>query len=445
VIRRFGAFDVISRLDGILPRWVGELAVGVLCLAVVIIARLAVDALAPGVAPFGLMYPAALVATLVAGARAGVGVAATGGLLSWFAVVPPARSFVVESPADAIGLVIYAVSVVLVIALAQAFRQSSAELLESDTRFRLVAENAPVNLWMGDEKGACLYLNKAQREFWGVGDDFSAFNWSDSLLEEDAPQLYSAFNEAMAAQKPFNVEARYRRADGEARVLWTRAHPRFSAEGKFVGMIGVNVDMTETRQAEARQRLLLDELNHRVKNTLASVQSLAHQTLKKRAPAEALNAFEMRLGALAAAHDILTRESWQSALLADVVAQAVRPYDGSGRPRFVIEGPPTRIGPAAALGLSMALHELATNAAKYGALSNETGWVEITWTAPDAASTELSWREKGGPAVSAPKRKGFGTRLLQQGLSGDLGDSAGVVYEPDGVTCSLRVPVSAAA
>jgi len=132
-----------------------------------------------------------------------------------------------------------------------ASREAEAALRESEARFRLISDRAPVNLWMGDETGACVYLNTAQREFWGLGEDYlQTFTWAQTLHEEDAPGLFERFGAAMEARQAFEVEARYRRADGEWRILHTRAQPRFGADNQFLGMIGVNVDVTEARQAE---------------------------------------------------------------------------------------------------------------------------------------------------------------------------------------------------
>jgi PAS domain S-box-containing protein len=133
-------------------------------------------------------------------------------------------------------------------------REAEAILQESEKRFRLIAESAPVNLWMGDAEGACLYLNRAQREFWGVPEDLSDFSWAAQLHPDDAPELFRVFGEAMAAQRPFDVEARYRRHDGAWRTLHTQAKPRFGPDGEFLGMIGVNVDVTDARVSEAALR-----------------------------------------------------------------------------------------------------------------------------------------------------------------------------------------------
>ncbi len=315
-------------------------------------------------------------------------------------------------------------------------RMAEAALRESEARFRLLAESAPVMLWMGDESGACLYLNRLLRDFWGVPEDLAGFTWAQTLLPDDAPDLFETFGAAMALQQAFEAEARYRRADGEIRTLFTRAEPRHDAEGRFIGMIGVNVDVTEARRAEQHQQLLINELNHRVKNTLASVQSIAHQTLRAGTPTrEARDLLTARLLALSAAHDVLTRESWEGADLIEVVAAALRPYDAA---RHATHGPAHRIGPRAALAISMALHELATNALKYGALSGPSGQVHIGWTATPDGGLTLTWREEGGPPVTAPTHSGFGSRLLRQGLNAELGGAAHLSFEPGGLVCVIQ-------
>jgi PAS domain S-box-containing protein len=324
-------------------------------------------------------------------------------------------------------------------------RAAEAALRESEERFRLVAENAPVNLWMGDANGACVYLNRAQREFWGVSEDLSNFDWRDTLAPEDREAVLEALTEAALNHTPLEVEGRYWRADGAVRTLRTRAEPRRDTEGRFVGMIGVNVDVTTERQAALDQRLLINELNHRVKNTLATVQSIARQTLRGSSPSKpASELLASRLMALSAAHNVLTRENWQGADLHEVVAQAVAPYDVGGPSRVVREGPPVRIAARTALALSMALHELATNAAKYGSLSVDRGLVRVNWTmgdADDPGRVHLEWREVDGPAVAPPKTRGFGSRLLQQGLAIDLGGSAELIYAPSGLVCRIHAPI----
>ena len=198
------------------------------------------------------------------------------------------------------------------------------------------------------------------------------------------------------------------------------------------------------KTAERRQRLLVDELNHRVKNTLATVQSFAVQTLRS-APtvAEGRKAFEARLIALSKTHDVLTRQHWEGADVREVIGEVIAAYRGqSGNGRFRIDGPELILQPKAALALSLALHELATNAVKYGALSNHTGGIEIEWEVTSQPRRfRLLWAETGGPKVEPPGRRGFGSRLVERGLSQDLAGDVRLDFATDGVMCSIDAPL----
>jgi two-component sensor histidine kinase len=181
-----------------------------------------------------------------------------------------------------------------------------------------------------------------------------------------------------------------------------------------------------------------------VKNTLATVQSIATQTLRGVSSAErAREDIEGRLLALSRAHDVLTRESWEGANLAELVAQALAPYAGRGFERLVARGPDVRLPPRMALALAMALQELATNAAKYGALSNAVGQVEVDWSLSDGTPPRLAlrWLERGGPRVSPPARRGFGSKLIERSLSLDLAGDVVLAFEAAGVVCTLDVPI----
>jgi PAS domain S-box-containing protein len=318
-------------------------------------------------------------------------------------------------------------------------RLAQEALKESEQRFRQMAEGAPAMLWVGDETGKCVYLNKALRDFWGVAEDLSDFTWSATLVPEDRESLFEAFGAAMAKQEGFEVEARYYRADGAVRTLKTQASPRRDAAGRFLGMHGVNIDVTDIREAEAKQRLLINELNHRVKNTLASVQSMARQSLR---PGTSVDVGRERLVervmALSRAHDVLTQSDWKHAEMGAIVADALDPFIDPAAQRFLVGGPDCRLGPNAALSVAMALHELATNAEKYGALSTPGGRVELAWTCENGRA-RLTWREMGGPPVVEPTRKGFGTRLLQAGVAAEPSGGTSLEFAPSGVIAVLTV------
>jgi two-component sensor histidine kinase len=200
-------------------------------------------------------------------------------------------------------------------------------------------------------------------------------------------------------------------------------------------------DVTDRVLAERQQKLLLDELNHRVKNTLATVQAIAAQTLRTNPePAAFREAFESRLVALSATHDLLTAGSWRGAALKDVAQIEFRPYGGE---RYSLDGPDVALSPAEALSLGLLFHELATNAAKYGALSGADGRVEVRWTV-DERRLELTWRERSGPKVTPPTRRGFGSRLIERSLKGEMAGEAVLDFAEDGLTCRVTLPLRSA-
>jgi PAS domain S-box-containing protein len=203
-------------------------------------------------------------------------------------------------------------------------------------------------------------------------------------------------------------------------------------------------DITERKRHEEHQRLLLNELNHRVKNTLATVQSMAMQSFRAGTePEEARRQFEGRLMALSRAHDILTRESWGGAALEDIVQEAVAPYRDHHRDRLHAQGPAVWLPPRHALAFAMALHELCTNAVKYGALSGPEGEVAIEW-GMQGGSLRLHWAESGGPVVRPPARRGFGSRLIERGLRHEINGHVELAFAPGGVTCTIEAPLDEA-
>jgi two-component sensor histidine kinase len=196
-------------------------------------------------------------------------------------------------------------------------------------------------------------------------------------------------------------------------------------------------------RGETLHDLLINELNHRVKNTLATVQSIASQTLRRSDnPAEAIEKFSARLVSLGRTHNVLSDEKWESALVREIVEGALAPHAGKDGTRVHTTGPSLRLAPRSALTVSMALHELATNAAKYGALSNERGQIFIDWTTTDVPNQlRLTWREIGGPQVAKPERSGFGSKLIESGTD-QIGGRAVLEYKSSGLICTLECPLT---
>jgi two-component sensor histidine kinase len=262
-------------------------------------------------------------------------------------------------------------------------------------------------------------------------------SWAEGLHPDDRPATFAAWGRSVATGEPYDIEHRVQMRDGSYRWARSRAFPRRDADGAILLWYGSTEDIHEKKVAEEHQRLLINELNHRVKNSLATVQAIAFQTLKGDTPlAEARSHFEARLIALSRAHNLLTEQNWEGAALERVVRDSVEHFAGDCR--FRISGPSFRLAPRSALALALALHELGTNAAKYGALSVQRGGlVDIAWHVADG-KLRLDWKESGGPPVAAPARRGFGSRLIEQGLGADLGGVARIAFEPDGLRCTIE-------
>jgi PAS domain S-box-containing protein len=202
-------------------------------------------------------------------------------------------------------------------------------------------------------------------------------------------------------------------------------------------------DTTDRRMAEAQRDLLITELGHRIRNTLALVHSIASQTFGAAGVDAAVRrSFEARLVALGNAHAVLTRRNWESADLGEVIRAAAAPHCAKDDARFSTQGPPVRLGPKTAVALAMAVHELCTNAVKYGALSVPAGRVEVSWTA-EAGRMRLAWRERGGPQVVAPLHTGFGSLLIERSLAAQLQGRVTMEYAAEGLSCAIDAPLDA--
>jgi PAS domain S-box-containing protein len=217
--------------------------------------------------------------------------------------------------------------------------------------------------------------------------------------------------------------------------------PIRNSDGMISGIFVEGQDVTERTRGEQHLRLVVNELNHRVKNTLAMIQAVAAQTFRNAGDLpQAQAAFSARIMALARANDLLTGENWEGASLSDIVAGVSVAHAGNQPDRFTAKGPVVRLSPKAALSLSMAMHELATNAVKYGALSQDAGRVDVSWGVNDGRM-RIEWRESGGPPVKPPEKRGFGSRLVERGLAGEMGGTAQIDFQPQGIVCIIDAPI----
>jgi PAS domain S-box-containing protein len=279
-----------------------------------------------------------------------------------------------------------------------------------------------------------------------LGQDFS-FLLAHGADPEALAQLAAEFEGCSDS----GWENDYRRKDGSEFWAATFISPVRDECGNVVQHFASLVDLTKHKLEQAHSGRLIDELNHRVKNTLATVQSIAWQALRKASDPEVIReSIESRLFALSRSHDLLTRDNWEGAGLLDVVNAALEPFGVAGprAGRFVITGQNIRLTPKATLALGVAFHELATNAAKYGALSDDTGSIQIGWTIEPTTEGNrliLHWQEKDGPPVAPSTRKGFGSQVIERGLAHELEAVVRLDYRADGLICTIDIPAPRAA
>lgn len=308
-------------------------------------------------------------------------------------------------------------------------------------RLALVLEATGLGLWEFDMLTGDLHWDDRMRHHFGLppGTPVDYATYVGGLHPDDRDAVVATFRDAVAAgAEGYRTEHRTLAADGTVRWVLGCARIIRGPDGEPLQLIGSAEDITERKEAEERLQLMVHELNHRVKNSMAVVQAITARTLRDDAePLAARRNLTSRLLALARAHDLLTAESWAGADLATVAARSLAAVMAEPG-RIVIEGPSVRLRPPAALTFALVFHELATNALKYGALSGEEGSVALNWTlSDDGRRLDLCWRETGGPFVAPPSRRGFGSHLIERGLAAEVGGKVQITYPPEGLVCTI--------
>ncbi|MCK1475985.1 PAS domain S-box protein [Bradyrhizobium sp. 197] len=325
---------------------------------------------------------------------------------------------------------------------------------ESERHMRDLLEGLPAAVYTTDANGRITFFNKACVDMAGrtpqLGDEWCVTWRLHTADGAPLPHDQCPMAVALKEDRPVRgVEAIAERPDGSFVPFIPYPTPLHDADGKLIGAINMLVDITERKQAENRQKTLIDELNHRVKNTLATVQSLATQTARHSDNLTDFTArYEKRLLGLARAHDLLTKRYWEDAPLDYLAREILAPMTATFGERVQIRGPSVTLNPRAALSLTMALTELATNAAKYGALSSEVGTLLLTWQVRERAGQtmlDLLWQESGGPPVQAPTRRGFGSRLMERCIERDLSGELDLIFDPTGLCCRTAIPLRGSA
>lgn len=330
-------------------------------------------------------------------------------------------------------------------------KQMEDQIRASEQHMRDLLEALPAAVYTTDRTGRITFYNKAAVEMSGrtpqPGDmwcvTWRLFNPDGTPLPHDQCPMAVALKE----DRPIRgAEAIAERPDGSRVPFIPYPTPLHDADGQLIGAINMLVDITERKQAESRQKALIDELNHRVKNTLATVQSLSGQTARYAGDLDDfLHRFEDRLLALSRAHDLLTRRHWQDAPLDSLIREVLVPLAGEAAGRIKVDGPPAALDSRTALSLTMTINELATNAIKYGALSSDAGALSLVWRIEGEAVAKptliLEWREQDGPPVMPPARRGFGTRLMERCIERDLGGEFDLAFEQAGIICRISIPI----
>ena len=329
---------------------------------------------------------------------------------------------------------------------AQAAEERYADASRELLQLRALLEQAPGFVAvLGTSEHRFVMANAAYRQLIG-GRDLIGKTVGEALPEMIAQGFIDTLDRVYASGEPYfgaREEVKIQHEPGEGlQTLFLEFifQPIFSDSGEVQGIFIQGYDATEEVHAEDHQRLLINELNHRVKNTLAIVQGLAQQSFRTVECQPSMDTFSARLAALASAHNLLTERHWESADIGTIVRRALAATVGTDEDRVNCAGPKLAIDPQAAVALAMVVHELSTNAIKYGALSQEAGKVEIEWSAAivdEGTDVTFLWRESGGPPVEHPQSKGFGSRLIKRGF-GVTNGSAKLEYLPEGFECRIE-------
>ncbi len=350
-----------------------------------------------------------------------------------------------------VGLAAQAAVAIESVRAREAAHAELAQRRDAEERLKFALDSGRLGSWELDVETRAYLASDICKANYGrrPDEDFTFDDLVASVHPGDRDRMTAAIEDAIRHGAEYDIEYRVRAPVGETRWVHARGRAAQTADhGGARRMAGVSLDVTERKRAEERQKLLVNELNHRVKNTLVSVQSIASQTLRTTETPEAFrDAFEGRIMALSHTHDLLTQQNWEGASLREIFDFELEAFAARDRIGFDYDRD-LQLSPKATVALGMAVHELATNALKYGALSVPGGEVRVVWAVESGETDEspalrLTWTERGGPPVVAPTRQGFGARLLEKGLAGELSAQVSLAYDSLGLACTMRLPIRA--
>lgn len=316
------------------------------------------------------------------------------------------------------------------------------QLFESEAKFQAIANSVDQMIWSTLPDGFHDYFNDRWYEFTGVpAGSTDGEGWNGIFHPDDQERAWERWRHSLSTGENYEIEYRLRHRSGDYRWVLGRAQPVLDKDGTILRWYGSCTDIHEIKVAEEQRHLMLGEMNHRVKNTLAMVNVMVSQTLRLADNLrDAQTSLQSRIAMMAQAHDRLIATSWAETRLPEVVDAALAAHR-TGEGRFDIEGPDLEVGSKQALAMTMAIHELSTNASKYGSLSTQGGKVRICWAKKDDVFT-FTWVETDGPRVSPPTKRGFGSRMIEQALAGYFQGKVELSYDPEGLNFKLSAPGS---
>jgi PAS domain S-box-containing protein len=435
------------------PGTVGAYALAFVLAAVATALRLFIDPYFEG-APFITYFPAIIVTTVISGFGAGLLCVVLSAAAVNFFVLRPRLSFYVENPVEAADLVLFtplaSLCVMLITQMRSVIEREQAERAwrASKDRLQLALDTAQLGWWRYDPGRRVVTGDARFKEIYDITADEIPLEDIKKLVHPDDSERFAADREA--ATDPANprrspYEYRVQRRDGEVRwveVRWLAYFDGDQRERGAASAVGAVHDITERKQGQEREQLLMREINHRAKNMLSVVDAIAHQTAT-RTPEGFIERFSERIQALASNQDLLIRNAWHGVEADDLVRAQLAPFADQVGSRIVVRGPKLRLNAASAQAIGLALHELSTNAGKYGALSKNTGRLDVGWGTEGETFT-MSWTERDGPPVSQPQRRGFGTVVMQEMAERSVDGKVDLDYAPSGVTWRLTCPAAKA-
>jgi PAS domain S-box-containing protein len=446
IAKRLSSFYV--DVPALRPGTVGAYALAVVSVGVATVLRVALDPFLVG-AQFVTFFPAVVITTLISGFGGGLFCAVLSTAAADFFVLVPrfSFSFYVNDLASLADLLLFGplafCCVILIGRMRMAIEREQAEraLRASKDNLQVALDAAQLGSWQYDLRHRVFSGDERAKEIFEFVENQAPLEEVMTRVNpDDVEKVLAAIEESLDPVDPKRsvTEFRLRRTHGETRWVETLGLAHFDGPGperRAVSFRGTVQDITERKERQEREHLLMREINHRAKNMLSVVDAIAHQTAAK-TPEGFIERFSERIQALSANQDLLIRNAWHGVEVEDLVCAQLAPFADHIGARIVVRGPKLRLNAATAQAIGLALHELATNAGKYGSLSTESGRVNVSWGIANDTFT-MSWTEREGPPVSVPERRGFGSIVMDTMVKRSVAGAVDLEYASPGLTWRL--------